>query len=215
MHTKNSVAFWRTFGCVHGTQTQNECNVYHTKPANLQSFALQNTFHPSSKWLAPKETSTLLSDNTVIPWKTYLSPSGLFSLCTEFHDSFHDTFISVAWSALTAICVCACVYEFAMKEFRNALMTTPVFLSLCCSVSVLSIPCRLIWCHGLRWHFKYTPEFDGRFVQGFEHEAFQRAIIHSTLDSERFYQSFERLGCVVWLAPAPTLLRFDVLSSIY
>lgn len=154
----------------------------------------KNAFHTSSKGLAPKEMSTLLSGNTVIPWKTYLSPSGLFSLCTEFHDSFPDTFISVAWSALTAICVCACVYKLAMKEFRNALMTTPVFLSLCCSVSGLSIPCRLIWCHGLRWHFKYTPEFDGHFVQGFEHEAFQRAIIHSTLDSERFYQSFWENG---------------------
>lgn len=114
--------------------------------------------------------SPLLSGNTVIPWKTYLSPSGLFSVCTGFHDSFDDTFISVAWSTLTAICVCVCVYKLVMKEFRNALMTTPVFLSLSCSVSVLSIPCRLIWCHGLRWHFKYTPEFDGRCVQGFEHE---------------------------------------------
>lgn len=147
--------------------------------------------------------------------RQYSYPLENISESHEFHDSFPDTFISVAWSALTAICVCACVYKLAMKEFRNALMTTPVFLSLCCSISGLSIPCRLIWCHGLRWHFKYTPEFDGRFVQGFEHEAFQRAIIHSTLDSERFYQSFERMGCVVWLAPALTLLRFDVLSSIY
>lgn len=50
---------------------------------------------------------------------------------------------------------------------------------------------------------------------GLSMKAFQRAIIHSTLDSERFYQSFERMCCVVWLAPAPTLLWFDVLSSIY
>ncbi len=51
--------------------------------------------------------------------------------------------------------------------------------------------------------------------KGLSMKAFQRAIIHSTLDSERFYQSFERMCCVVWLAPAPTLLWFDVLSSIY
>ncbi len=143
-----------------------------------------------------KEMSPLLSDNTVIPWKTYPSPSGLFSVCTGFHDSFDDTFISVAWSALTAICVCACVYKLAMKEFRNALMTTPVFLSLCCSVSVLSIPCRLIWCHGLRWHFKYTLSLMAVVSKGLSMKAFQRAIIHSTLDSERFYRALRE--CAVW-----------------